>query len=85
MRFLRFSLIGLLLYFLSWVGAFAVVNGIGQGFWSQCVRYFQLAWTFDGLERVIFTWLVSLGFFGIGLVGLVVLRRSGRKTKSSTL
>lgn len=79
MRFLRFILIVIPIYAVSWIGAFALINGFDQSFWRQCAHYFMLAWTFDGLERVVFTWLISLGFFGIGLCGLYMLRRGRKK------
>jgi hypothetical protein len=78
-RFLRFILIGLALYTVSWIGAFALINAFDSGFWRQCAYYLMLAWTFEGLERVAFTWLVSLGFFGIGLCGVFLFGRGRRK------
>ena len=80
MRFLRYILIAGIIYVISWIGAYVIMNGFHEGFWSLCFRYFVLAWTFDGLERVAFTWLFSLGFFTAGFGGYLHLQRSRKKT-----
>jgi hypothetical protein len=51
-------------------------NRLGADFWNLWVQYFVLAWTFDGHERVGFTWWFKLGIFAVGFGGLLVLVRA---------
>jgi hypothetical protein len=80
MRLLRYVLAVGAIYAISWIAAYVIMNGFHQGFWSQCFQYFVLAWTFEGLERVVFTWLFSLGLFAVGFGVFHSHQRSKRKT-----
>jgi hypothetical protein len=78
-RILKYVLIAVVIYAISWVGAYVFINGIDQEFWGLCYQYFVLAWTFDGLERVGFTWMFSLAFFAVGFGAFLFIQRSSKK------
>lgn len=54
-------LIFLLMYLVSWAFSFVVINGDFN--FKYMVEYFALAWTFDGLMRPTYTWILSLVIF----------------------
>ena len=58
-------------YAVSWVVAYALVNGDLDG--ELLVRYFILAWTGKGLERPFFTWLLSLVAFAAFCIAWCIL------------
>ncbi len=49
-----------------WTLSYVIVNGDLN--LELLVEYFILAWTFDGLERPLFTWILSLILFVLIIV-----------------
>jgi hypothetical protein len=79
--FLRYSIALLVAYFLAWTTAYVyiIVNAVNRLDFSEYVHWFVLAWTFNGLEMVAFTWFFSLiAFVPFAVIAIVLARRIGR-------
>ncbi len=64
-------------YFVAWTVAYAFIaySAVNRLDFSHYFEWFVLAWTFQGLEMVVFTWYLSLALFlPLAVVGVFLAR-----------
>jgi hypothetical protein len=79
--FLRYAIALVAAYVLAWTIAysFIIYSAVNRLDFSEYIHWFVLAWTFNGLEMVAFTWLFSLAaFIPLAVIAIVLTRRLGR-------
>ena len=79
--FLRYAIALVAAYVLAWTIAysFIIYTAVNRLDFSKYIHWFVLAWTFNGFEMVVFTWLFSLAaFIPLAVIAIVLTRRLGR-------
>ena len=82
MRALRYALLLLGVYMLSWTAAYLLVMVLRGGGWDfgHYFEYLILAWTFRGGELPTFIWFFSLaGFLIVGTLTVVFMWRNEKR------
>ena len=75
-------LLALGIYLICWVFAYVLVNGDFN--LKYMYEYFVLAWTFNGLMRPTYTWILSLMMFfpTIGLIWYIAKKKKSDNEKN---